>query len=538
MKIKKRILSVLLVILTAFTVIPYTALGVSAEKYSGKCGEDLVWEYDDFTRVLSITGTGAMWDFNYENTAPWDGFSSFIAKVRIGNQATTIGDEAFRSCGNMTGVSIGSGVVSIGDMAFGHCSALTSLTLPDGVKSVGDMAFYACSALKSVALPSGLVDLGKDVFMQCEGLTEIKVDKNNSFFSSVDGILYNKNKTELYVYPAAKQGTSFTVPDSVVIIGSYAFNYCKNLTKISVGDNVLTIDEYAFVKCKNLTDVTIGKGVKEISPYTFAWCESLTGFTVPDGVTSIGNYAFQYCKNLTKVSIPKSVTKIGIYVLDDSPKLKYVYYSGTADEWNAIDIDSNDVLNNTVIVCDPFTDVPHGKWFTEGALWCAYKGYMTGTADTAFSPNADFTRAMFVTVLAKIDGADTSGYIGSSFVDVPHGKWYSKPIQWAFKNGYASGVGGGKFGPNNPVTREQLSQFLYNYTQKKGWETSASADISGYPDAGKVANYAKNAVAWAVGYGMISGVKTDGSVFILPQGTAARAQVAVIVKNFVEKFAE
>ena len=537
MKIRKRILSVLLVILIAVTIIPYSALGVNADKISGQCGDSLTWEYDDLARALTVSGTGAMWDFDYENVAPWNGFASYITKVRIGNNVTTIGDEAFKGCSGMTGISIGSGVTSIGESAFSSCAALTSITIPDAVKTIGNFAFCFCDGLQSISVSSGLVSLGDSVFLRCSSLTKISVSENNSFFSSVGGVLYNKNKTELYAYPAVKSGSSFSVPDSVVIIGKYAFNYCKNLTKITVGDNVLTIGENAFLSCKNLTDVTIGKGVKEISAHTFSWCESLAGFTVPDGITGIGDYAFEYCKNMTRVSIPKSVTKIGGYIFSGCPNMKYVYYSGTEAEWNLIDIrNSNDVLKDITIIFDPFTDVPHGKWFTEGALWCAYKGYMAGTSDTAFSPNANFTRAMFVTVLAKIDGANTDGYIGSSFTDVPHGKWYSKPIQWAFKNGYTSGIGGGKFGPDNPVTREQLAQFLYNYTQKKGRSTSGSVDISGYPDAGKVSGYAKAAIGWAIGNGLISGVKTGGAVYLQPKGTATRAQVAVIVKKYVEMY--
>ena len=182
---------------------------------------------------------------------------------------------------------------------------------------------------------------------------------------------------------------------------------------------------------------------------------------------------------------------------------------------------------------NPFTDVPDGKWYTKAVLWCYYNGYMTGTSSTAFSPDSSFTRAMFVTVLAKIDGADTSSYTGSSFTDVPRGKWYSKPIQWAFENGYASGLGGGKFGPNASVTREQLAQFLYNYTQKKGKPIADLADISGYSDAGSISGWAKNAVKWAVGNGLISGTS---ATTLNPKGTATRAQVALIIKNYVEKF--
>ena len=191
---------------------------------------------------------------------------------------------------------------------------------------------------------------------------------------------------------------------------------------------------------------------------------------------------------------------------------------------------NNDPINN------PFTDVLEGKWYTKAVLWCFNNGYMVGTSDTTFEPNASFTRAMFVTVLAKIAEADTSSYTGASFTDVPKGKWYSKPIEWAFQNGLASGLGDGKFGPNDPVTREMLAQFLYNYSKKSGYDTSASADVSVYPDAETISKYARKAVFWAVGSGLISGVKQGDATYLAPKDTATRAQVATIVRNYVQDF--
>ncbi len=186
------------------------------------------------------------------------------------------------------------------------------------------------------------------------------------------------------------------------------------------------------------------------------------------------------------------------------------------------------------IVGNPFIDVPEGKWYTDAVLWCYEKDYMAGTSDVTFDPNGVFTRAMFVTVLAKIDGADVSGYTGTSFDDVPAGKWYSAPVEWAFKNGYASGIGGGKFAPNSPVTREQLARFLYNYSFRNGYTGSPAADVSGYPDYKDISNYAKDAVGWAVGNGLISGIKQGDVIYLSPKGNATRAQVALIVKNYVE----
>jgi len=185
---------------------------------------------------------------------------------------------------------------------------------------------------------------------------------------------------------------------------------------------------------------------------------------------------------------------------------------------------------------NPFTDVPDGKWFTEGVLYCYKNGYMTGTSETAFAPNAQFTRAMFVTVLAKIDGADAEAYSTLSFADVAEGRWYTKTAEWAYQNGYTSGIGteDGKpvFGWNQNVTRQQLAQFFYTYSQKKGFDVSASADLDKYADKGDVAAWAETAVKWAIGVGLISGTGEDT---LSPRASATRAQVALITRNYVEK---
>ena len=178
---------------------------------------------------------------------------------------------------------------------------------------------------------------------------------------------------------------------------------------------------------------------------------------------------------------------------------------------------------------NPFTDVPDGKWYTDAALYCNFCGFMTGTTETTFSPDMDFSRAMFVTVLSKIDGADTSDCEGSHFTDVPEGKWYSKPVEWAYRNNYASGTGNGCFSPMAPVTRETIAQFFYNYTAKKGGNVSVLDDLSAYTDAGEISGWAKTAVQWAVASELISGTS---ATTLSPKGTASRAQVAVIVKKF------
>ena len=179
-----------------------------------------------------------------------------------------------------------------------------------------------------------------------------------------------------------------------------------------------------------------------------------------------------------------------------------------------------------------FTDVPYGKWFTEGVHYCYEKGYMGGTGGGAFSPNVPLTRAMFVTVLAKIDGADLSGYTdsvaGLPFKDVKS-SWYTKALKWAHGNGYTSGTSATTFGPNVNVSREQLAVFLYNYAAKKELGVSWLTDITGYADYGAISSWAVTGMSWAVGSYLISGT---GNNMLSPKMAATRAQVATIVMNF------
>jgi len=182
-----------------------------------------------------------------------------------------------------------------------------------------------------------------------------------------------------------------------------------------------------------------------------------------------------------------------------------------------------------VDIDNPFKDLPAGSWYTESALYCYKYGYMAGTADAVFNPSGVFTRAMFVTVLYQIDFSSEK-YSTSSFSDVEVGKWYASNVEWAYRNGYASGLGHGVFGPSNPVTREQLAVFLYTYTEKSGYNISARADLSRYSDKGDISAWAYEAVSWAVAEGLISGTSSTN---ISPKTKVTRAQVAVILKKYL-----
>ena len=174
-----------------------------------------------------------------------------------------------------------------------------------------------------------------------------------------------------------------------------------------------------------------------------------------------------------------------------------------------------------------FTDVKENHWFMSEVAYCVRQGYVSGMSETTFAPNNKLTRAQFLTLLAAFDGVDLTQYEGkdAGFEDVKSSHWWNEVICWAVENEYTSGISETKFGPNNNITRSQLARFFMVYTEKENLDVSKTADISTFPDAGKVQGWAEPAVKWAVAEGLIAGM-SDGT--LAPNGNATRAQAARI----------
>ena len=303
-------------------------LKADAATESGKCGDNLTWSLDTDTGVLTISGTGDMYNWHYSGDVPWDSKRSSVKTVVIGDSVTSIGECAFYYCTGLTSVTIPDSVTSIGDGAFENCTGLTSVTIPDSVTSIGDEAFNNCTRLTSITVKEG----------------------NPKYSSDEYGVLFNKDKTLLIQYPIGNKRTSYTIPDSVTSISYAAFSGCTSLTSVTIPDSVTSIGEAAFWLCTSLTSVTIGNSVTSIGSSAFSICVSLTSVTIPDSVTSIGNGAFYFCTSLTRVTIPDSVTSIGDNAFISCTSLTDVYYTGSKEDWNKISIGLyNGCLTNATI---------------------------------------------------------------------------------------------------------------------------------------------------------------------------------------------
>ena len=227
-------------------------------------------------------------------------------------------------------------VTRIEDDAFVGCASLTSITIPDSVTSIRSSAFSGCTSLTSITIPDSVTDIDNYVFLGCTSLTAINVATGNKNYVSVNGILYNKNKTTIKCYPAGKKDktykmldgvksidesafdgcislTSITIPDGVTNIGNYAFRNCEKLMSITIPDGATSIGDWAFGGCINLMSITLPDSVTEIGWYAFNGCTSLKSISIPNGVTNIDDGTFEDCKNLTSITIPDGVTSIGYY---------------------------------------------------------------------------------------------------------------------------------------------------------------------------------------------------------------------------------
>ena len=182
----------------------------------------------------------------------------------------------------------------------------------------------------------------------------------------------------------------------------------------------------------------------------------------------------------------------------------------------------------------PFPDVAEGDWFYDAVRYAYENGLMDGVGDNLFAPNSETTRAQLVTILYRLEGEpEVSGTSG--FTDVEAGTWYTDAVAWAAANGIVNGVSETEFAPGKDITREQLATILFRYAEAKGYDVSARADLSAYPDADQIQSYAAESVAWAVAEGLIQGFEDNT---LRPAGNATRAQIATILMRFCEGVAK
>ena len=323
-----------------------------------------------------------------EYEVKWIGYAAFldcigITSIVIPDSVTSIGRYVFSGCESLTEIVIPDSVTSIGDCAFYDCKSLAEITIPDSVTEIGDSTFSGCTSLSKVDLPKNLtgiysgvfsgctslaeitipdsvISIDRSAFSGCTSLAEITVSPDNKNYSSVDGVLFNKDGSELIVYPKGNGRSAYTVPDGVTSISDSAFSGCTSLKEIVIPDSVTAIGDS-----------------------TFSGCTSLAEIVIPDSVTSIGGFAFSGCTSLSKVDLPKTLTTIEVGTFRDCTSLK------------------------EIVIPDSVTEI-RSNW-----------GYANENCDGAFSGCTSLSKVKLSKNLTKIEGDTFSGCTSLTEITIP-----------------------------------------------------------------------------------------------------------------------
>ena len=314
-------------------------IGASAAGTSGKCGPSAYWSFDSSTGTLTISGSGAMNDYEYGNDYPWMDYRDSIQTIVIGDQITQIGRYAFPWTACST-IQFGKSVRSIGAKAFSGCRNLNGdLTLPDSVQIVGDSAFAGCTGLTgTLTLGNGLQTIGFNAFYDCpfsgdlvipDSVTMIGIQAfycRPYYLPETQGTLtLGKNLRTIgeSAFCESRYTGSLTIPDSVVEIGERAFCDCGNLNgTLTLGKNLRMIGKEAFSGCAFTGSLTIPEGITEIADGTFSFLYQSSGMftgklTLPSTLKTIGASAFSYTDFSGELLIPDGVTSIGANAFEE-----------------------------------------------------------------------------------------------------------------------------------------------------------------------------------------------------------------------------
>ncbi len=319
-----------------------------------------------------FSGCTSLTNVTLPNSLKYIGESAFkdcasLTSVVIPDSVVGTNGFAFWGCTNLKNVKLSESLTCIANGIFCECPSLTNVIIPNSVTEIVSYAFAGCESLTSITIPGSVTSIGEAVFERCTSLTGIHVDSSNGNYTDKNGVLYNKDITELICCPAGTKG-AYTLPSTVTSIKNLAFSGCMSLTDIHVNlQNTQFSENNGVLVNKEGTELicypsgrkgayTIPSTITGIASMAFYGCKNLTGVTIPDSVTMINNWAFRNCTGLTQVTFQKSVMKIGSESFSDCTKLKMViipnpdtsvgyyafensgvsdiYYGGSKEQWN------------------------------------------------------------------------------------------------------------------------------------------------------------------------------------------------------------
>ena len=225
----------------------------------GNCGKSVTWSYDEEAKVLTISGSGAMENYESVSEMPWYEYKSEIHKVVVCDGVKSVGSYTFVDCESIKQVILPEGLNGIGSYAFYGCNSLENINIPNTVYVIDKLAFFECEMLSEIEVGQNVKSIETYAFTKCKKLY-ISVSEKNSQYTSMDGVLYDKNMTKLVAAPRA--AGVFVVPSGVKQIDDGAFEYCYDLKSVVMSEGVESIGEYAFSHCESMEKINLPKGLK------------------------------------------------------------------------------------------------------------------------------------------------------------------------------------------------------------------------------------------------------------------------------------
>lgn len=472
--------------------------------------------FTDCTKVTSITipdnvqAIESVWPFSWGRQGAFR-WCANLRTATIGNGMTSIGGFAFADCASLATISIGASVENIEGSAFSGSTSLQdisvvplnltysslegvlfnkdqtmliqypagrldpSYTIPESVTNVCNYAFNECARLTAVAIGARVTIIAPFSFDGCAGLQEITVAPLNVTYSSLDGVLFNKEQTTLIRYPHDRLEPSYTIPQSVTTIGGDAFRACTHLADVTLGDGVTDIGDRAFGQCRNLNNVVLGERVTRIRRSAFFSCDSLARIRIPDSVTCLERGTFSDCTELTDVSIGKGVIEIG----DDA-------FSGCSKLTQIVIPDNVLSLGGAFPGCRGLTHVVIGNGVTviTGSFNEGCAGI--GCPPTTHGTFSDCTSLTTITIGRSVTNIQRSAFVrceNLSFLSIPQGVSIIEYDAFAacprltgiFFEGHAPAViqRGGSF-QENSVFAYSPNVVVYYLPGRTGWEPTFS----------------------------------------------------------------
>lgn len=311
---------------------------------SGDCGASLTWSYNDETGVLTISGSGDMDDF--PETVPWENVCQDIREILLPDGLTSIGDFAFFCCDALESVTIPDTVSSIGEGAFAYCNMLQTVHLPTELETLETGAFAYCASLSDINWPEKLTTLGDyafqdcafksaelsanavfdaRVFLNCKNLKTVSVAPENSLYQSKDGVVFSKDGSVLVLYPAARDGDTYTVPEGVTEIGQVAFCATVNLRQVILPEGLRVLQESAFY-CSSVEQAELPESLEETYDFVFAQ-SNVKSLQIPDGLKKLAYWGWKDCKKLESVTLGSGIRYIEMSTFSGCTALKTVEFS-------------------------------------------------------------------------------------------------------------------------------------------------------------------------------------------------------------------